>query len=78
MKKARLFNDDQGQAVCLPEEFRFLGEEVLIKRVGRAVFLLPLDPSWGSLIDTLDLFSDDFMWAREQPTAQPNREPSIE
>ena len=35
------FKNGDSQAVRLPKEFRFAGDEVLIKRVGSAVVLLP-------------------------------------
>ena len=41
MKTARVFKHGNSQAVRLPKEFRFAGEEVQIKRVGAGVLLLP-------------------------------------
>lgn len=38
---ARLFTNGNSQAVRLPKEFRFEGDEVIIKKVGSAVILLP-------------------------------------
>lgn len=70
MKTAKLFQNGRSQAVRLPKEFRFKGNEVFIKKQGDVVVLIPtLDP-WTSLIDSLDLFSDDFMESREQPQEQ--------
>ena len=39
---ARLFKNGSSQAVRLPKEFRFDGEEVAIRRMGEAVVLMPL------------------------------------
>ncbi|MDP2823524.1 MAG: AbrB/MazE/SpoVT family DNA-binding domain-containing protein [Sulfuritalea sp.] len=39
---ARLFKNGSSQAVRLPKEYRFEGEEVAIRRMGDAVVLLPL------------------------------------
>ena len=39
---ARLFKNGSSQAVRLPKEFRFAGEEVAIRRMGEAVVLMPL------------------------------------
>lgn len=36
MQQAKLFQDGQSQADRLPKEFRFKGESVAIKRVGKA------------------------------------------
>jgi antitoxin VapB len=67
MQKAKLFQNGQSQAVRLPKEFRFDGDSVSIKRVGRAVVLLPHDAPWKTLFDALDQFSPDFMEDRSQP-----------
>ena len=67
METARLFQHGKSQAVRLPEEFRFHGDKVYFKRVGRAVVLLPYDTPWESLIDSVNHFSEDFMLDRNQP-----------
>ena len=70
MKTAKLFKNGESQAVRLPKEFRFTGDEVFIKRVGSAVVLLPMTKSWDTLIASLSKFSADFMNEREQPPPQ--------
>ena len=70
MKTAKLFKNGDSQAVRLPKEFRFTGNEVLIKHVGNAVVLLPKSKSWDTLLSSLEQFSDDFMLEREQPAGQ--------
>ncbi|MEM7384217.1 MAG: AbrB/MazE/SpoVT family DNA-binding domain-containing protein, partial [Verrucomicrobiota bacterium] len=47
------------QAVRLPKEFRFEGEEVIITRMGSAVVLLPKQGGWDVLFDAVDGFSED-------------------
>ena len=70
MKTAKLFQNGQSQAVRLPKEFRFEGDEVLIKRSGSAVVLIPANHSWDALVDSLHKFSADYMDDRNQPTQQ--------
>lgn len=70
MKTAKLFRNGQSQAVRLPKEFRFKGEEVFIKKMGEAIILLPVNNPWGPLLNSLDKFSDDFMATRNQPKQQ--------
>jgi antitoxin VapB len=70
MKTAKLFKNGESQAVRLPKEFRFTGEEVFIKRMGTAVVLLPKSKSWDTLLASLSKFSPDFMEEREQPSEQ--------
>ncbi len=70
MKTAKLFQNGQSQAVRLPKEFRFEGDEVFIKRSGNAVVLIPANQSWDVLMGSLDKFSEDFMTDRNQPEQQ--------
>ena len=70
MKTAKLFKNGKSQAVRLPKEYRFAGEQVFIKRVGEAVILLPYKTPWETLLDSLSRFSDDFMQERVQPPVQ--------
>ena len=67
MQTAKLFNNGRSQAVRLPKELRFSGEDVFVRKIGNMVVLLPKDDSWSPLMNSLDQFSDDFMSAREQP-----------
>ena len=74
MRTAKLFKNGESQAVRLPREFRFNGDEVFIKRIGSAVILLPKAKSWDTLIDSLGKFPDDFMTDRQQPRGEDKRE----
>ena len=67
MNTAKLFKNGSSQAVRLPKEFKFQGDEVYLKKMGRLVVLIPKDNPWGSLYLSLDHFSDDFMMERKQP-----------
>jgi len=75
---AKLFQNGHSQAVRLPKEFRFSGNEVAIRRVGDAVILTPLVSRWKTMFEQLDslALSDDFMTEREQPPIQ--ERPEIE
>lgn len=70
MDTAKLFRNGKSQAVRLPMPYRFAGDRVYIKRMHNAVVLLPVEDPWRPLIESLALFSDDFMEAREQPVQQ--------
>ena len=78
MKTAKLFKNGRSQAVRLPKEFRFEGDEVYVKRVGNAVLLLPHEHGWRTLFDSLGEFSEDFMQEREQPAQPQERESPFE
>jgi antitoxin VapB len=73
MQTAKLFINGRSQAVRLPKEYRFSGNDVFIKKVGRMIILLPKDDPWSPLFDSLEQFTDDFMESREQPN-QDSRE----
>ena len=70
MQTAKLFNVGRSQAVRLPKEFRFSGDDVYIKKYQGIVMLLPKESPWTSLVDSLDHFSSDFMNERNQPDQQ--------
>ncbi len=70
MITAKLFKNGQSQAVRLPKEFRFKGQEVYVKQIGRVVLLVPKDDPWKEMTDSLNKFSDDFMSDRKQPEIQ--------
>ncbi len=61
MQTAKLFNIGRSQAVRLPKEFRFSGDDIYIKKYQGVVMLLPKESPWTSLMDSLDRFSSDFM-----------------
>jgi len=72
MKTARIFQNGRSQAVRLPKDFRFEGEEVFVHKVGNAVVLLPVRHGWDTFFQSLDRFSEDFMQddGRQQPAVQ--------
>ena len=77
MEIAKLFQNGQSQAVRLPKEFCFTGEEVFIKKIGLAVLLLPKDKDavWKTHLSGLNNFSDDiFADERSQPQTEQERE----
>ena len=70
MRTARIFINGRSQAVRLPKEFRFSGDEVYVNKVQGIVMLIPKDDPWRPLIDSLEHFTEDFMEAREEPALQ--------
>ena len=61
MTVAKLFQNGGSQAVRLPKEYRFEGNEVLVSRVGEVVVMVPRREYWKTMLKSLDLFTDDFM-----------------
>lgn len=67
---AKIFMSGRSQAVRLPKALRFEGEEVIAKRFGRGVLLLPMDAPWQLMAEALEEFEPGFEIVREQPAAQ--------
>ena len=71
---ARLFQSGRSQAVRLPEAYRFSGTEVIVKRFGNGVLLLPIEDPWQTLEAGLAAFEPGFQLSREQPEQQQQQE----
>ncbi len=70
MDTAKIFQSGRSQAVRLPKDYRFTGNQVFIKKMGDAVILMPYQDGWETLVKSLNMFSDDFMTSRDQPEQQ--------
>jgi antitoxin VapB len=71
MKTARVFWSGRFQAVRLPKEYRFEGDEVRIRRHGTAVILEPIPTDWAWLDGLSGSLDSDFVEAAtEQPPMQ--------
>jgi antitoxin VapB len=68
MTKGKILRNGNSQAVRLPKEFRFKGDEVYVKRVGQAIILMPKDEPWEMFERSLGEFTDDYM--EEGPKTQ--------
>lgn len=58
---AKLFENGRSQAVRLPKECQFCGDEVAVNKIGDIVILMPKDNKWSGFLSSLGLFSEDFM-----------------
>ena len=68
MTTAKLFMNGRSQAVRLPREYRFEDqEEVLIKRMGEMIVLIPKGKWETVYLDGINSFPTDFRLDREQP-----------
>ena len=71
MKTAKIFKHGNSQAVRLPKEFRFAGEEVQVKRAGAGVLLLPTSLTYEQVMSVVGRFKGSL--ERQQPTDQIRR-----
>lgn len=74
METAKLFSSGRSQAVRLPKAYRFEGTEVVVKRFGSGVLLLPVAAPWLTLLQALEEFEPGFEIEREQPATQERTE----
>lgn len=70
----KVFMNGRSQAIRLPKEFRFEVDEVYIKKMGNALIITAVEPSWDVFFDELSAFGNDFMDDRDDSSAQ-EREP---
>ncbi len=61
METARVFTNGGSQAIRLPKNCRFNDDEVLVNRIGSVVILMPRNDPWKTMLDSLDLFTPDFL-----------------
>ena len=64
MRTAKIFMTGRSQAVRLPKEFRFEGDEVNISRLGDSIVLQPIKKTWLDIYDQIKQVPD-FMDKRE-------------
>ena len=76
MQTAKIFQNGRSQAVRLPKEYRFNDSEVIAHKVGDVVMLMPISQkdSWGTLLASLGLFSEDFMENGRDDSTQQERD----
>ena len=70
MMTAKLFENGRSQAVRLPKQYRFQADEVNVHKIGDIVMLIPKDSKWQGLLQSIEMFSDDYMAERVQGTAE--------
>ena len=73
MNKAKLFKNGQSQAVRLPKEYRFKGDEVYINKIDDAVILFKKKDAWNLFEKSLYKFGEDFLEDRGQPRESDKR-----
>ena len=68
MKTAKLFWSGRSQAVRLPKEFRFDGDQVRIRQRGDQVILEPIAKDWAWLDALVSKLDEEFVEAvNEKP-----------
>lgn len=64
---AKLFTNGRSQAIRIPKAYQFVGvDEVLIRKEGDALVILPVRKTWESFADEAPVVGDDFMAERPE------------
>jgi antitoxin VapB len=74
---AKIFWSGRSQAVRLPKDFRFEGDEVRIRRHGRAVILEPMTEDWQWLDAVTGPVDEDLLGAVTEPLS-PQVRPALD
>jgi antitoxin VapB len=77
MERAKIFWSGRSQAVRLPKDFRFQGDEVRIRRHGSAVILEPMAEDWTWLDSIAGKLDEDFVHAVDEHP-KPQLRPALE
>jgi antitoxin VapB len=62
---AKLFRNGRSQAVRLPAQYRFSGDEVFVRRQGKDVVLSPRPVGWGDFFARHGSVPADFLADRQ-------------
>jgi len=74
MDTAKIFINGRSQAIRLPKAYRFIGNEVYIKKTSQGVLLIPKENTiWDAWENNLKKYDQPFMTERNQPVLQQER-----
>lgn len=68
MDIAKVFTNGRSQAIRLPKNCRFEDDEVLVNKIA---------DRWHSMLESLDLFTDDFLSTEIEPLPIEEQEDTI-
>ncbi len=61
MNTVKIITENGSQMVQLPGNYHFTDDEIMITRVKNITMLIPKDNQWKSLLESLELFTEDFV-----------------
>ena len=76
MLKTRVFQNENSQALRIPQDMRTDKKEYCISKIGEIYIAYPADDPWAPVRQVIGTFPEDFMNDREQPSWEeiPERE----
>lgn len=69
-EKINIQENSGTQSIKIPANFKINDDKVYLKKVGNALYIIPVHNPWQNLFESIDVFSEDFMNDREQPSEQ--------
>lgn len=73
MMTAKLFENGRSQAVRLPKECQFAGDEVVVNKIGDIVMPMPKNNKWSGFLAAL-ICSRMILWRMEESSQRNRRE----
>lgn len=61
METAKVFEYEENKAIKLPADFRLQEDEMIVRRLGGMILLVPKSKVWESFMEGINGFSEDFM-----------------
>ena len=67
---AKIFMNGRSQAIRLPKEFRFEGDEVYVRKMGSDVIISAQKPTWDDFFNQKSAFGNNFLIDRDDSAPQ--------
>ena len=61
METAKVFEYEENKAITLPADYRLQEDEMVIRRLGDVILLVPKSKVWETFMEGINGFTDDFM-----------------
>lgn len=74
MKTVKIYKKGSSQEIILPKKYEFDVDELVVYRIGEIVILTPKTNIWSTFMQTIDMFSDDFMQDGRNDSLKQKRE----
>jgi len=58
------------QVIQIPDNLKIDDDKVYLKKVGNILYTIPFHNPWQNMVDSVNIFSDDFMDSRQEPKHQ--------
>ena len=58
------------QVIQIPDNLKIDDDKVYLKKAGNILYIIPFHNPWQNMVDSLNIFSDDFMDSRQEPKHQ--------